>query len=115
MFLKNSNIFAIESYAQFLMLVNQATILSHASEAGSPTNLSGSDKTWGQGSFGPSTGGPDLHKNFKRNELQQFCTRTKPDQALVSSNLNRKQTGGNPSGIIEMARDRPGVPKDPKK
>ncbi len=34
-------------------------ILSSASEAGSPTNRSGSDKTRGQGSFGPSTGGPD--------------------------------------------------------
>ncbi len=27
---------------------------------GSPTNRPGSDKTRGQGSFGPSTGGPDL-------------------------------------------------------
>ncbi len=35
-------------------------ILSRASEAGSPTNRPGSDKTRGQGSFGPSTGGPDL-------------------------------------------------------
>ncbi len=35
-------------------------ILSRASEAGSPINRSGSDKTRGQGSFGPSTGGPDL-------------------------------------------------------
>ncbi len=57
-------------------------ILSRASEAGSATNRSGSDKTRGQGSFGPSTGGPDLHvkhltigkldnhldKNFKKNE-----------------------------------------------
>ncbi len=34
-----------------------STILSHASEAGSPTNRTGSDKTRGQGSFGPSTGG----------------------------------------------------------
>ena len=36
-----------------------ANILSRASEAGSPTNRPGSDKTHGQGSFGPSTGGPD--------------------------------------------------------
>ena len=49
-------------------------ILSRASEAGSPTNRPGSDKTQGHGSLGPSTGGPDLqgslprHKNFKRNE-----------------------------------------------
>ena len=35
-------------------------ILSRASETGSPTNRSGSNKTPGQGSFGPSTGGPDL-------------------------------------------------------
>ncbi len=35
-------------------------ILSRASEAGSPTNRPGSDKTRGQGSFGQSTGGPDL-------------------------------------------------------
>ena len=34
--------------------------MSRASEAGSPTNRPGSDKTQGQGSFGPSTGGPDL-------------------------------------------------------
>ncbi len=32
-------------------------ILSRASEAGSPTNRPGSDKTRGQGSFGLSTGG----------------------------------------------------------
>ncbi len=38
-----------------------ANILSRASEAGSPTNRSGSDKTRGQGSFGPSAGGLDLN------------------------------------------------------
>ena len=32
-------------------------ILSLASEAESSTDCPGSDKTWGQGSFGPSTGG----------------------------------------------------------
>ncbi len=37
-----------------------SNILSHASEAGSPTNRPGSDKTQGQGSLGPSTGEPDL-------------------------------------------------------
>ncbi len=42
-------------------------ILSCASEAGSPTNRPGSDKTRGQGSFGPSTiGGNHLDKNFNR-------------------------------------------------
>ena len=35
-------------------------ILSRASNAGSPTNHPGSDKTRDQGCFGPSTGGPDL-------------------------------------------------------
>ncbi len=35
-------------------------ILSRASETGSPTNRPGSNKTRGQGSFGTSTGGPDL-------------------------------------------------------
>ncbi len=40
-------------------------ILSHASEAGSPTNRPGSDKTQGQGSFGPSTGEPDNHLDKK--------------------------------------------------
>ncbi len=48
-------------------------ILSCVSEAGSPTNRPGSDKTLGQGSFGPSTGGSDLQgnhldKNFKKDE-----------------------------------------------
>ena len=52
-------------------------ILSRANEAGSPTNRQGSDKTQGQGCFGPSTGGPDLQgsklgnhldKSFKKNE-----------------------------------------------
>ncbi len=48
-------------------------LLSRASEAGSPTNRSGRDKTLGQGSFGPPTGGSDrlnnhLDKKFKRNE-----------------------------------------------
>ncbi len=42
------------------LFLAQPYILSRASEAGSPTNRSGSDKTRGQGSFGPSTGGPDL-------------------------------------------------------
>ena len=39
------------------------SILLHASKVGSPTNppwAPGTDKTQGQGSFGPSTGGPDL-------------------------------------------------------
>ena len=42
-------------------------VLSRASEVGSPTNpprAPSSDKTWSQGSFGPSTGGPDLYKKF---------------------------------------------------
>ncbi len=43
-----------------ITLFSVFNILSRASEAGSPTNRSGSDKTQGQGSFGPSTGGPDL-------------------------------------------------------
>ncbi len=43
--------------------------LSRASEAGSPTNRSGSDKTWGQGSFGPSTGGPDLQGSLQHAEI----------------------------------------------
>ncbi len=41
----------------------ESFIVSRASEAGSPTNLPwapGSDKTLGQGSFGPFTGGLDL-------------------------------------------------------
>ena len=38
---------------------------TRASEAGSPTNRSGSDKTQGQGSFSPSTGGPDNHLDKK--------------------------------------------------
>ncbi len=41
-------------------LLQVTIILSRASKAGSPTNFSGSDKTRGQGYFGPSTGGPDL-------------------------------------------------------
>ena len=41
-------------------------VLSRASEAGSPTNRPGSDKTRGQGSFDLSTGGPDLYKNLKK-------------------------------------------------
>ena len=43
-----------------IILIATLYILSPASEAGSPTNRPGSDKTWGQGSFGPFTGGPDL-------------------------------------------------------
>ena len=43
----------------------QGKILSRASEAGSPTNCPGSDKTRGQGSFGPSTGGPDLQGSLQ--------------------------------------------------
>ena len=44
-------------------------ILSRASEVGSPTNRPGSDKTRGQGSFGPSTGGPDLRGSKLGNHL----------------------------------------------
>ncbi len=47
----------------------QNTVLLRASEAGSPTNRSGSDKTRGQGSFGPSTGGPDLQESLQPAEL----------------------------------------------
>ncbi len=36
---------------------------------GSPTNRSGSDKTRGQGSFGPSTGVPDLQGSLQPAEL----------------------------------------------
>ncbi len=43
-----------------LVMYKLNSILSRASEAGSPTNRLGSDKTRGQGSFGPSIGGPDL-------------------------------------------------------
>ncbi len=42
-------------------------ILSRASEVGSPINppwAPGSNKTRGQGSFGPSTGGPHLIRSF---------------------------------------------------
>ncbi len=46
-------------YTQITVAVG-VNILSRASEAGSPTNRPGSDKTRNQGSFGPSTGGPDL-------------------------------------------------------
>ncbi len=44
-------------------------VLLRASKAGSPTNRSGSDKPWGQGSFGPSTGGPDLHGSLTIDKL----------------------------------------------
>ncbi len=51
-----------------LQMLARANILSRAIKAGSPTNRSGSDKTRGQKSFGPSTGGPDLQGSLKRNE-----------------------------------------------
>ena len=47
------------AYAYVMVVVN----ILCASKAGSPTNPAwapGSDKTRGQESFGPSTGGPDL-------------------------------------------------------
>ena len=44
-------------------------MLLRASEASCPTNRSGSDKTRGQGSFGPSTGGPDLQGSLQPTEL----------------------------------------------
>ncbi len=47
-------------------------ILSRASEAGSPRNRSGSDKTRGQGSFGLSTGGPDLQGSLQPAELTKL-------------------------------------------
>ena len=46
------------------MVIN-INILWRASEAGSPTNHPGSDKKRGQGSFGPSTGEPDLQGSLK--------------------------------------------------
>ncbi len=49
--------------------ITKLIVLSRASEAGSPTNRPGSDKTRGQGSFGPSTGGPDLQGSLQPVEL----------------------------------------------
>ncbi len=52
-------------------------ILSRASEVGSPTNppwAPGSDKTRGQGSFGPFTGGPDLLGSLQPAELTSNLT-----------------------------------------
>ena len=55
----------IEVHENFLENFKSGTnILSRASEAGFPTNRPGSDKTRGQGSFGPSTGGPDLKERI---------------------------------------------------
>ncbi len=52
------------------MTVTMYYILSRASEAGSPTNRPGSDKTRGQGSFGPSTGTHcNLDQAFATNDL----------------------------------------------
>ncbi len=50
-----------------IIIILSVNILSRASEAGSPTNppwAPGSDKTRGQESFGPFTGG--LYKNLKK-------------------------------------------------
>ncbi len=57
------------AYRKHIKSVSRFNILSRASEAGSPTNRSGNDKTRGQGSFGPSTGGPDLHMSLQPAEL----------------------------------------------
>ncbi len=51
------------------MMGNLSFELSRASAAGSPTNRPGSDKTQGQESFGPSTGGPDLQGSLQHAEL----------------------------------------------
>ena len=49
----------------------------HANEAGSPTNRSGSDKTQGQGSFAPSTGGQKFKKKETNRTLDSpFFTKT---------------------------------------
>ncbi len=40
--------------------IQRGNVSSRTSKAGYPTNRPGSDKTRGQGSFGPSTGEPDL-------------------------------------------------------
>ena len=57
-------------------MVGKAVYVSHASEVGSPTNppawAPDSDKTWGQGSFGPFTGG------FSNSYLQKFLKRNRP-------------------------------------
>ncbi len=62
---KNQIITGVKLNSGFPGIWNQIIIqyiLSRASEAGSPTNRPGSDKTQGQGSFGPSTGG--LFSNY---------------------------------------------------
>ncbi len=60
--------------------------MSRASEAGSPKNRSGSDKTQGKGSFGPSTGGPDLQGSLQPAEL----TKTPQDIYLDKKNLKKE-------------------------
>ena len=71
--------------AVFFLIVDTCDIhiLSRASEAGSPTNRLGSDKTRGQGSFGPSTGGPDLQGSLQSAEL------TKTPQDFTVSDVER--------------------------
>ena len=52
---KRHNVLNIRPFWQYFSLLKCFEYIV----AGSPTNRPGSDKTRGQGSFGPSTGGPD--------------------------------------------------------
>ncbi len=71
---------------------NFEMILSRASKAGSPTNRSGSDKSWGQGSFGLSTGGPDLQGSLQPAELHvKHLTVDKLDNYL-DKNFKKKRS-----------------------
>ncbi len=65
-------------------LIMGTKVLSCAGKAGFPTNRLGSDKTRGQGSFSPSTGGPDLQGSLQPAEL------TKAPQDFTVSDLEHK-------------------------
>ncbi len=65
-------------------MTHLATILWPASKVWSPTNQSGlwgSDKTRGQGSFGPLTGALDLQGSLQPAELNKL------DQAFATNGL----------------------------
>ncbi len=56
---------------------------------GSPTNRPGSDKTRDQGSFGPSTGGPDLDKYLKKDDRLFLLRQGEPgtSQYIMTANV----------------------------
>ncbi len=102
-----------KEYWNYVDFPHTQSVLSRASEMGSPTNppwAPGSDKTQGQGSFGPFTGALAIttYKNLKKETNHTFDSLfTKTGWAWhVTINIYRKTSKWQQSNLRVMSGDR---------